>query len=83
MIATMTSKGQITIPKEIRDRLGLKTGDKVVFHLLEGGGVRVEPRNVDTLSLAGCLRSRVRLTLDEIEEGIGEGAVASAMGEDP
>ena len=28
-VATMTSKGQLTVPKEIRDRLGLKPGDKV------------------------------------------------------
>ena len=30
-IAKVTSKGQITIPKEVRNRLNLKTGDKVLF----------------------------------------------------
>lgn len=30
-VATITSKGQVTIPQEIRKRLGLRTGDKVEF----------------------------------------------------
>ena len=30
-LAKVTSKGQITIPKEIREKLGLKTGDKILF----------------------------------------------------
>ena len=28
---TMTTKGQVTVPREIRDRLGLKSGDKMAF----------------------------------------------------
>ncbi len=35
--AKVTSKGQITIPKPVRDRLGLRSGDKVDF--IEEGGV--------------------------------------------
>lgn len=35
--ATVTQKGQITIPKEIRQRLGLKPRDRVRFHVVEGG----------------------------------------------
>ena len=30
-LAKVTSKGQITIPKEIREKLGIKTGDKILF----------------------------------------------------
>lgn len=37
--ATITSKGQITIPKEIRDRLALERGETVSFELTEDGGV--------------------------------------------
>ncbi len=36
---TMTAKGQVTVPREIRDRLGLKPGDKVAFTLLSNGTV--------------------------------------------
>lgn len=32
---TVTSKGQVTIPKELRDRIGLKTGDSARFELLD------------------------------------------------
>jgi antitoxin PrlF len=34
-LATLTSKGQVTIPKEIRDAFGLRSGDKVEFLITE------------------------------------------------
>lgn len=40
--ATITSKGQITIPQEIRQRLGLKQGDQVVF-VTENGTTVMKP----------------------------------------
>ena len=39
MISTITSKGQLTIPKPIRDRLKLNTGDKIEFFIDEEGRV--------------------------------------------
>lgn len=49
--ATITSKGQVTIPKEIRDTLFLHTGDKIDFTLTEQGQVVLKPvtRSVDDL----------------------------------
>ncbi|MCU7937443.1 MAG: AbrB/MazE/SpoVT family DNA-binding domain-containing protein [Candidatus Thiodiazotropha sp. (ex Dulcina madagascariensis)] len=49
--ATITSKGQITIPKEIRDSLDLHTGDKINFIIDDQGKVSFVPatRNVTTL----------------------------------
>ena len=38
--AKVTSKGQITIPKEVREDLGLRTGDEVEF-IRENGAVRL------------------------------------------
>ena len=38
--ATLTSKGQITVPKDVRERLGLKSGDRVAFEF-EGDSVRL------------------------------------------
>ncbi|AUX10754.1 AbrB family transcriptional regulator [Halalkaliarchaeum desulfuricum] len=40
----MTSKGQVTIPKRIRDELGLSAGTKVEFVLDEDGTIRVRPK---------------------------------------
>jgi antitoxin PrlF len=39
--ATLTSKGQLTVPKDVRERLGLKSGDRVVFEF-EGDSVRLK-----------------------------------------
>lgn len=43
MATTLTSKGQVTIPKPVRDHLGLKAGAAVVFELAPSGEVVVRP----------------------------------------
>ncbi len=53
--ATVTSKGQITIPKEIRVKLNLHSGDKVNFILDESGVVRLVPLTRDVKSLKGIV----------------------------
>jgi AbrB family looped-hinge helix DNA binding protein len=42
-ISTLTSKGQVTIPKIVRERLHLRTGDKLDFRVEEDGTIRVYP----------------------------------------
>ena len=51
--ARMTSKGQITIPKSVRDALSLEDGDAVVFRV--EGDRAVLARTPDLLSLAGMI----------------------------
>ena len=61
MHATVTSKGQVTIPKPIRDRLHLEPGDKIDFTLDEAGDVRVTPVNLEKMDEAiarGATRKR-------------------------
>jgi AbrB family looped-hinge helix DNA binding protein len=60
VIATLTSKGQTTIPKEIRDRLRMKPGDRMTFTLMPDGTVlmRVKTRNLG--DLAGLLHRKGR-----------------------
>ena len=47
--ATLTSKGQTTIPKEIRDRLGMKPGDRITFTLMADGTVLVRVKRKSIL----------------------------------
>jgi len=51
--ATLTSKGQITLPKAVRDALGLKEGDRVLFRVLAGRAVLAKVD--DFLYLAGSV----------------------------
>ena len=46
--ATITSKGQLTVPKEVRERLHLKSGSKVQF-IDESHGVLLRPKSTKTL----------------------------------
>lgn len=43
MSTTITTKGQVTIPKAIREHLGLHAGDRVDFAFANDGSVRVQP----------------------------------------
>ena len=58
--ATLTSKGQTTIPKEIRDGLGLQPGDQMTFTLLSNGTVVMRAKTKSVLSLGGSLRDSLR-----------------------
>ena len=50
----ITSKGQVTIPKSVRDALNLGEGDQVVFRVIEGGRA-ILARTPDLLELAGSV----------------------------
>ncbi len=52
---TLTTKGQTTIPKEIRERLGLEAGDKLVFTVLSDDTVIMRAKTRKLLDIAGSL----------------------------
>ena len=54
--ATLTSKGQIRIPAELRARLNLKEGDKVEFFLDRSGRLLMRPRNLSPTAIFETLR---------------------------
>ena len=69
--ATVTSKGQITIPKAVREELGLTEGDRVAFRVLEDGSVIVEPETVNLLDLKGVLKpKRKGVTVADMDAAI-------------
>lgn len=61
--STLTSKGQTTIPKDIRAGLGMKTGDRMTFTLMPDGTVLLRLKNKSVMSLAGSLRTKGRKPL--------------------
>lgn len=81
--STMTSKGQTTVPKEIRKQLNLKPGDKV-FWYLEDGRIVLRIKNRSIKELAGFLHrpGQRAATLEEIDEAIAQAATESALGHD-
>ena len=54
--ATLTTKGQVTIPKEVREHLGIDTGDRLSFVVQEDGSVMVKPLTRHVRELVGLLR---------------------------
>ncbi len=53
--ATLTSKGQTTVPKEIREHLRVRAGDRIQFVIDENGRVMLVPASYDAAELAGIL----------------------------
>jgi AbrB family looped-hinge helix DNA binding protein len=73
---TLTSKGQTTIPKEVRDHLHLSPGDKLDFLIDAEGRVVLRPATLDIRRLKGLLkRKRSKpVSLEEMNRAISEGA---------
>jgi antitoxin PrlF len=76
MDSAITSKGQATIPKAIREHLGLRPGDRVKFFVHPDGSVVLLPKRPAT-TLRGIVRPRHRpVTIEAMTEAIGAGAAA-------
>ena len=58
--ATLTSKGQTTIPKEIRDSLGMKPGDRMTFTVMPDATVIMRVKSRSVTELAGVLQRKGR-----------------------
>jgi antitoxin PrlF len=77
--AKLTSKGQVTIPKTIRDRFNLEPGVTLRFSIDPSGRIVVTPLTLGIEDLFGSLpKPRRALTLEEIEEVTSEAAVERA-----
>ena len=76
-LATITSKGQITIPKRVRERLHWKTGDRLEFSIDPSGRVIIELATGDIRDLRGLLRrpGRKPVSAEQMNEAIRRRAV--------
>ena len=75
MIATLSAKGQVTMPKIIRDKCGLEMGDKLDFLLRDDGMLEVVPLKQPASRLKGMLpRPSHIVSLEEMSQAVAEGA---------
>jgi AbrB family looped-hinge helix DNA binding protein len=70
--ATVTSKGQVTIPKQVREHLKVEAGDRVDFVVTDDGDVLLRPARRDIRELRGLLRKPPRpASTAEMDAAIG------------
>jgi antitoxin PrlF len=76
--SAITSKGQTTLPSDIRNALNLKAGDRVKYVILDNGNV-ILLRTRSVMDLAGMFYDPARkpVTLEEMDAGIAAGIAAS------
>jgi antitoxin PrlF len=81
MDSAITVKGQATIPKAIREYLGLKPGDRVKFFMHPNGTVVLLPK-LPVTALRGMLKSRRArsVTIEEMNKAIAAGATEGKVG---
>ena len=74
MQATITSKGQVTLPKPIRDKLHLGVGDKIDF-TLEGDSLRCTPVTASVTQLKGMVpKPEIPISLEEMDSAVARAA---------
>jgi antitoxin PrlF len=76
--ATITSKGQLTLPKEVRSRLGVGAGDQVEFRIESDGTITVLPAKGAALHLFGLLRNTdaEAISIEDMDRAISDRAAA-------
>ena len=74
MYATLTSKGQITLPKEIRERLGLDAGSMLDFQILADNTITARPVKPDARRIRGLLKSphATAPTVEQMDEAVSK-----------
>ena len=77
MIATVTSKGQLTLPIEARRRFGIKAGSKLDFIITADDRMEVVPMMDSVKNLKGMVPKPVKpLSLEEMDQAIAAGSVS-------
>lgn len=76
--STVTIKGQTTLPRDVRAALGLSSGDKVRYVILDGEVRLLKARSVRELRGLLARPGQGPVTLDDMDAAIAEGASASS-----
>ena len=76
MLATVTVKGQVTVPKSIRDHLKIETGTQLDFKLNDDGSISVRSLKRSALSIVGLLKrpSRAAVTVEQMNRAVVDAA---------
>jgi AbrB family looped-hinge helix DNA binding protein len=75
MFATLTAKGQVTLPKNFRTKLDLQAGDKIDFVMLDNGVLQAVPLKQSPKKLKGIVPKPAKpVTIDEMNQAIAGGA---------
>ncbi len=82
--ASLTSRGQFTIPKDVRNALSLKTGDTIAWTVMDGYLIGT-PRNLEFADLAGflCDPPGGPATLEEIDTAVRDAVGRHVAGNEP
>jgi antitoxin PrlF len=73
--ATVTSKGQVTIPRQVRNDMGVTPGDRIDFVRMEDGNYAIMPAFHSMKSLKGIIRRPKKpVSLEDMQAGIEAGA---------
>ncbi|WP_429500665.1 AbrB/MazE/SpoVT family DNA-binding domain-containing protein (plasmid) [Robbsia andropogonis] len=77
--ATLTSKGQVTIPVDVRNQLGLESGDRIEFCFNEATGrYEVYPATRSLVSLKGVVRKPTKtVSIDDMNQAIAKRAASA------
>ncbi len=75
-LSTITSKGQVTIPKNIRDALHLLNGDKVEFIRNEANEIIIKPITKKSTDIAGMLKQYAKkeaISIEDMNQAVADG----------
>ncbi len=74
MLATLTSKGQVTLPKGIRDQLELDTGTVLDFTVLNDSTIQIKPIRANARRIRGLLTSPLPVPMDvaQMDEALAQ-----------
>ena len=77
MLATVSVKGQVTVPKVIRDQLKIEQGTQLDFKLNEDGSISVRALKRSALSIVGLLKrpGRAAVTIGQMNQAVADAAV--------